>query len=53
MSYALVCRSGKCVKELTADKQYFASTNIVQDKQFSPLIVCTPGPNVLQKYQQL
>lgn len=53
MSYAIVCRSPECVKALTEERRYFASTDVVQDKQLSPLLVCAPGPSVLERYHQL
>ena len=53
MSYAIVCRSSDCVRELTKDQSYFASTSVIQGKQLSPLLVCTPGQKVLRKYREL
>ena len=53
MSYAIVCRSSDCVRELTKDQSYFASTSVIQEKQLSPLLVCTPGQKVLRKYREL
>ena len=49
----MICRSAKCIKSQTEEARFFASTNVVQKKQLSPLLVCTPSESVLGRYHEL
>lgn len=35
------------------EARFFANTNVVQKKQLSPLLVCTPSESVLEGYREL